>query len=290
MWTNHKPQSRTNQVKGKKMKKFNLDNLEARLSNKIYTRNYTSIPNEKLGNEPNKLILKEVVSALGAVWDESDSYFTVRAKEGVLDKIYMPTVYSLGEGEGVTSYPVLRFSRKLMIPLSEIANLENVEMDFDGGKLAIFIPDKEGNEDNDILAFFRIFTKEIGDNTPTSTEMKQAFKKGKLQEYLGVVPQAKERKKLSTLEEGDTLTVHGYEPLETQYGKTFVINTDKGDFLSNTSCSKVLAASPKLSKEIPGQIEIISKSETRNGNLMVNCSFLIPEDAFDNSEELDLDF
>lgn len=269
------------------MRKFDLETLESKLSNKRYARNYTSIPNEKLGNEYNKLLLKEVVEALGVQWDESDSYFTVRAKEGVLDRIYTPTVYTFTTPEG-ERYPVLRFSRELMIPLSDVAT--KVEMDFDGGKLAIFIPSESEDEDNDILAFFRVFTKETGDSAPTSTEMKQAFKRGKLQDYLGDIPQAKERKKLSDLEEGDTLEVLGYEAMETQYGKTFVINTDKGDFLANTPCKKVLASSPRISKDKPGSIEIISKSETRSGNLMVNCSFLLPNDAFDNTEGLDLDF
>lgn len=272
------------------MKKFDIEKLESKLSNKRYARNYTSIPNEKLGTEPNKLLLKEVVEAIGANWDEKDAYFTVRAKEGVLDRIYTPTVYTFVDEESGERYPVLRFSPQLMIPLADIAAKENIEMDFDAGKLAIFIPSSTENEDEDILALFRIFTREVGDAAPSSTEMKQAFKRGKLQDHLGDAPQAKERLNLNTLEEGEKLTVFGYEPMDTQYGKTFVLQTDKGEYLANSSCKKVLAASPKLSKEKPGELEVISKGETRSGKTMVNCSLLIPEDAFDNTEGLDLDF
>ena len=272
------------------MRKFNLENLEAKLASRKYERDYTSIPNNKLGTDENKIILKEVMEALDLEWDDNASYFTVRAKEGIIDRLYAPTVYlcEADDGSG-DKFPALRFSRDLNIPLSAIE--QKVDMDFDQSALTLYVPSKDEDESKDILAFFRIFTKESGENAPSASELKQAYKKKKLGYLLGDAPKQQLSAKLADLEDGTTLTITGYSILDAKFGKTYKLKADDGySYLANSHCKKILAASPIINEDKPATLEVLAKSQTKTGKTMVHVDLKVAPDAYGKSNDLDLDF
>lgn len=263
-----------------------IANLESKLASRTYEKVYTNIPNEKLLNSPVKKMLSRFLAAVGEELNNSDSYLTVKSEKdsGAFYRLYAPTVYA-GEEE-----PILRFSPGLSIPLSKIENA-GLDIDFDKQSMAVFVPGNEDQEGDDMIVTFRVFTRENGDDAPSAIELKTAYKQGKLNGLLGEAPKRKERFKLQDLEDGTVLSIVGYTEMATDYGTMFVLKASDGrEFLGNTAIKKVLAASPTISPEMPAELEIFSRSTTRNGKPKVNCALQCSPGAFGDTQDIDLDF
>mgnify|MGYP006432170525 CR=1 FL=1 len=265
------------------MEKLQTEDLEAQLATKHYEKKYTNVPNKAISETKVRYQLERILNSVGKAWDDDDSYLVIKAEEGVFNRLFLPTVYNCELPEG--NVPALRFSNKTFISLQQLEEVG--EIDFDDRTFVFLLDDGKGEE---LMAKFHLFTED-GENPPEKMEIKQAYKKGNLSKLLANEPKMVLRKKLQELNDGDSIKVVGFTSIPTKFGEMYSLQSESGEeYLANTSIKKILQANPEISPGKPARCTVLSRRENRNGNIVVNASLEVDDNAFGLANSIDLSF
>lgn len=279
--------------------------LEAVLSTRKYSNNYTAVPFEKLGTDI-KRDIKRLSEIVEIPEKELDQLITVKSQNGVYSRLLTFCIFNQPEEdkkEKFTYYKGLensqngyiKFGKSYLYPLEEFKKLEGVEIDFEAVEksaplASLYLPAKEEGEE-DLCIFIPLYVESLeAEKLPKVLNLRKSYKEGKLGEYLASPPSGGGLSiKISELEENTSHVIIGFNSFQTQFGNQFTLLREDGQkIFTNTAVDRVLRANPIITLETPATLSIGKKSFTKQKKVMVEA--VLNPQKFNNINSIDLDW
>ena len=282
------------------MKEITFDNLTAKLSSRRYPDTYNNVPTKAIGTE----LIEAFTAVFNFIGEEvPESFLVVKAEGGILDRLYVPTAYQATKEQVMTSQYAqnneakigetvvgIRFTRDLVVPLEAFYAPDedgSSNIDFDENGVSIIVP---GAGEEEYILSINLFFADY-ENKPKTIEVKRAYKKGTLQELLSELKVGGNFVKMADLEEGGEYTVIDYTEREGDYGTQYAMVLDDGRTVyANSAVSKVLASAPDITKDKPATLVIGTMTQTKAGKTRVTAVLEVAQDAFTETDGIDLDW